>query len=254
VIHLIVFSKDRALQLDAALRTLLRYIYKPGMKITVIYTSSSSCFGDAYAKLIHELDGPITWIYEGNFRHMVLSQLFMDYEYTMFYCDDSMMFAPAKFSGLDDDVLCHSLRLGRNTTVCYPVSHLQRVPKDFPKWRYRDGDFDFGYPFSVDSHIFRTVDIRRIACGHDWHSVNTLEASMVGTPSPLLYMTAGEHSCSVLIPHNRVQDHFPNRNEGGSAADLNALFLTGKRIDPFAMDFSKVIAAHWPVPFVYKEA
>jgi hypothetical protein len=251
--NVIIFSKDRAMQLDAALATLARYLSFPGtpIDVSVIYAFSNAAFGAGYTKLMSSRHA--AWILEENFREQVLAQLRLGPKYTMLYCDDCMLFAPVIFSGLTGDVLCYAPSLGRNATISYPVSRTQSIPQDFPKWVYRSADADFAYPWATTGHIYRTTDLYTILRDRAWGSPNTLEASMVGAQSDHPYMTAPEWSCSVCIPHNMVQSNFPNRNEGGSTKELNDAFLAGARIDPFAMDFSKVPAAHWPVPFVCKE-
>ena len=249
--NIIIFSKDRAMQLDALFQTIARYLPFT-YNIAVVFKASNASFAAGYARLMSRA-GPIAWLHESNFRSQVLSCLSSDNEYTMLECDDSMFFGPAWFTGLADHVLCHSLRLGRNTTLCYPTSQSQRIPQDFPVWRYRDAEADFAYPFSTTGHIYRTKDLFDIMDARGWSSPNTLEASMVGAQSWRPFMTAPVRSCSVCIPHNKVQNDFPNREEGGNPDKLNDLFLAGRRIRPFAMDFSQVPAAHWPVPFVFTE-
>ena len=65
---------------------------------------------------------------------------------------------------LDEDVVCFSLRLGMNTTVCYTLS-AENVLKDIEainglmKWDWKLRYLDFGYPFSTSGHIFRSKDI-----------------------------------------------------------------------------------------------
>jgi hypothetical protein len=246
----IVFSRDRAMQLDAMLTTIEKYFPAAFINVWIVYTFSDESFGKGYERLMNKYTRGVRWVLEENFRNQVLSLISNSSEYTMFSPDDCIMFGHANFIGLADNVLCHSLRLGRNTTICYPISQPQKIPDGFPKWEYSGADGDFSYPFSTDAHIFRTSDLLEVLRERDWRSVNTMEAAMSGAKSKRLYMTAQERSVYVSIPHNRIQNDFPNRNELGSARDLNDLFLEGKHIDPFHMDFSKVNAAHCPIPFV----
>ena len=63
----------------------------------------------------------------------------------------------------------------------------------------------------------------------------------------------GAQNCMLSIPHNLVQDVFPNNpNMGFSPADLTRRYLAGERIDLDAMDFSNVIDAHQFLPYVFK--
>ena len=243
------------MQLDAAIVTLERHLSLASIpNISVIYAFSNVAFREGYVKLIDNCCTPVEWIEEKDFHNQVLDCVERCYEYTMFYCDDCMMFAPAFFVILPDDVLCYAFSLGRNTVYSYPISRAQVLPVDFPIWKYQEADGDFAYPFALTGHVYRTDDILDVIGHRNWDSPNMLEASMVGAPSKYSYMMAPDHSCSVTIPHNIVQSHFANRYEGGTAKSLNDRFLVGERIDPFAMDFSKVVGAHQSIPFVFREA
>lgn len=245
----IIFSRDRAMQLDALLATIEKFFPAALANVSILYTFSDDSFGKGYERLVKKYTGGIRWVFEENFRTQVLSLVSNNSKYTMFSPDDGMMFGLPNFVGLEDNVLCHSLRLGRNTTMCYPQSRSQGIPDSFPKWRHGDSDGDFSYPFSTDAHVFRTSDLSEILRERDWRSVNTMEYAMSRAESKRPYMTAQERSVYVSIPHNRVQNDFANRNEHGSARRLNDLFLEGRRIEPFQMNFSEINGAHCPIPF-----
>jgi hypothetical protein len=54
----------------------------------------------------------------------------------------------------------------------------------------------------------------------------------------------------VGVPNNKVMFNFPFPNAGGSPAELNSMFLQGKRINPFKMDFGEIVGAHQIIPLI----
>lgn len=115
----------------------------------------------------------------------------------------------------------------------------------------KEGEYDFDCTFSLDGHIYRTEEIWPHIERVGFSTPNELEDRLWPVRFQLQY---AEHSCLVGIPHNRVQDQYPNKNAGGSAKKLNARFLAGDRIDLEAMDFSNVIGVHQEIPYRFKKA
>jgi hypothetical protein len=79
--NIIIFSKDRAMQLDALFQTIARYLPFT-YNIAVVFKASNASFAAGYARLMSRA-GPIAWLHESNFRSQVLSCLSSDNEYTM---------------------------------------------------------------------------------------------------------------------------------------------------------------------------
>ncbi len=171
------------------------------------------------------------------------------------------MFAevPEFLSRLEPDVLCFSLRLGWNTTYCYPSDQGQAlcgVQADGPflKWIYGEQQGEYAYPFSNDGHVFRTTELQSILADRAFSNPNQLEEAMQGAVSARRYMASFEHSKLVSIPHNVVTATHRNRQGGGSAAELNDLLLRfrASRIHFEAMDFSSIIGPHQEVPYRFR--
>ncbi len=45
-------------------------------------------------------------------------------------------------------------------------------------WRWREAGGDWGYPMSLDAHIFRTGHLSRFIMELKYHNPNTLEGSL----------------------------------------------------------------------------
>jgi len=258
-LNCIVFSKDRAMQLEACVRSIDRYAPYEG-PIHVIYKASSEPYAQAYrslgansrTRLIPESD---------NFRSDTLEAIDPDVEYTVFHTDDDVFFrAPPAEPVLPEGFAGFSLRLGNNTTYCYPLNRAQRVPETldvepFIAWDWTRADGDFSYPLSLDGHVLRTDLVLRILERCRFSNPNELERELNFRRHLLpLLMLGFRDSCVVSIPMNIVSE--THRNRSGQIAEytvdaLNARYLSGERIDLERMDFSRVRAAHEEIPVVF---
>jgi tetratricopeptide (TPR) repeat protein len=113
----LVFSKDRPLQLDGALRSWKRHCRDAAStKVKVLYKASSSRLSSLYARLKQE-HPDVDFVREGDFRRDVLT-LLRDENYVLFAVDDTVFirdFAMADIVGALDrhpEALGFSLRLG----------------------------------------------------------------------------------------------------------------------------------------------
>ncbi len=133
-------------------------------------------------------------------------------------------------------VLCYSLRLGANTTRCYPTGAAQAWPGY--EWRWPDEEGDFGYPGSVDGTVYRREDIFRLLDGQYLDNPTALEVTLDERCRELQQsrprMTSPPLSCYLSVPVNRVSaqsgvihgTRFPQ-----PAGQLNARYDNGERID-----------------------
>ena len=160
-----------------------------------------------------------------------------------FATDDGLFYRPVKHRQLSvvlgeaPDVLCYSLRLGANTTTCYPSG----MPQEWPgvEWRWLDAPGDYGYPGSVDAHVFRLADMVELLDEHYLDNPTALEvtldhrcAELFARRRPLMVSRA--RSSYVGVPVNRVSEQSQVR--AGTvfpqpADDLNRRFDAGERID-----------------------
>lgn len=235
MINTIIFSKDRAAQLDLLLCSIERYaqwLWPP----TVLYRYSNNDYLEGY-RLVSTRHG-ITFTWQLPLKPMLLRAIDRMVPLTMMLVDDSVFFRKfSEFHGLDEGTT-FAARLGRNCTYCYPLDKQQRV-----------GELDFAYSLTIDGHVYRTSEIRKRIEAVDFATPNELEDKL--SRGKQLCVEYGDHSCIVSIPHNRVAE-FDNRYEGGSAEELNRRFLAGECLDLDAMDFSNVIGAHQAIPYVWR--
>ena len=158
-----------------------------------------------------------------------------------------------------------SLRLGRNTTYCYPLDSQQCTPRFAAigdcvlAFDWTTAECDFGYPLEVSSSIYRASRIARILAGLSFSNPNTLEGRLAGTarqswarrtPELLCF----ERSVAFCNAVNKVQTVCENRageEKEQSPRELARLFDSGLRIDTGAFTGFTPNACHCDVPFSF---
>ena len=267
-IKAIIFSKDRAQQLFLLLQSIEKNA--PGIfDLNVLYTYSDDAFKNGYDKLI-ELCAITRWninfIRENAFKQDLMAQFDLNYPYTCFFTDDDVLFESIDFQTIDnslqkDTVICFSLRLGNNTTFCYTMGQQNKIvvseeTENTITFDWQKSYMDFGYPLSVDGHVFRTKEIMKFSKSLNFVNPNTYEAALqVYETFPKNMMESYKHSKLVGVPVNVVQNVYPNKKGekfGISAKDLNDKFLQDEYVDLSNLDFSDIIGCHQEILFNFK--
>lgn len=278
----VLFSKDRALQLHGVLRSWrLRCRDADQVPITVIYRASSPSYGQAYAQLKREWEGEtaVRWIEETDFKNNMLvgglgqkrQSLWERFlgpaadtdEKILFLVDDSLFVRDFRCDEIDRAlsenlrVLGFSLRLGKNTTYCYPNRSGQSLPpfvrggEGILNFSWPNQEGDFGYPLEVSSSIYWQKDLTHLLWSLPYANPNRLEQGL--SVSSRLFarrkpeMLCFEQSVAFCAPVNKVQSILENRageKSENSAESLNAAFLKGYRINVDALRGFVPHAAH----------
>lgn len=253
--NVIIFSKDRPLQLDALLRSFRANAPYEQCMVQVLWTCSSPNFEPAYKQLIKEHEGRgVSFVRENperfTFKQQVLGLVDEERPLTMFLVDDILFKAPftleddAINSVVDLDVFCCSLRLNERVNYCYPTKAKVKPPSfvrfgehtEAMSFCWIGAEGDWGYPLSVDGHIFKTDIIRGFVKMLDYHNPNSFESAMahvvnMGFCNHMPNMSCYQEGKLFNIPTNRVQDTALNRHAGTTTPeDLLMVYLSGKRI------------------------
>jgi len=248
-IRAIAFSKDRPLQLEGMLRSLdERCLDRHELSVAVLWTAGN----DRMRALYHQAQAAhpsVEFVYETDFRRDVRSAVGLA-TYLLFLVDDALFVRDfrigdaAALLDAEDAAIGFSLRLGRNTTHCYPVNQPQALPKfrepapGFLAWDWADAEHDFGYPLEVSSSLYRARDVVPLLARLSFSNPNSLEGELArsaGTlrqrrPQLLSYST----SVAFCAPMNIVQAVTPNRagaDPGHSPEALASQFEIGRRLD-----------------------
>ena len=239
---IIVFSKDRALQLDALIRSFYDCVENPP-KMLVLYHCSSSEFEQAYEKLKRKNQSKLnlTFVKENAFKtDLVELMRKVTTEKLLFLVDD--IFFKSKFDfnvflKLDTKTYVPSLRMAPHLNFAYTLQQKQALPKltelskeeGFLSWDFKQAEFDWAYPLSVDGHLFETKDFKIVVEALDFKAPNSFEEALQ-VMLPLYQKKRGVcfHESKIInIPCNKVQAENTNISGEISIQELNEKWLNG---------------------------
>jgi hypothetical protein len=257
MIDALVFSRNRPMQLHCLLESIKRNTNLSKIKVLHRYDAR---YSDGL-KLVQSANPGVEFLEEANFEVQVKSFLQGEEKYCTFFVDDIVVKDRIDFAQVcsvlesNHQLLTFSLRLGTHLTRCYPNNAEQQVPNGsinsgFFVWGWKGASHDWGYPLSVDGHVFRRSELEGW-CNHlKFKNPNQFEASMQTIPSTFALQ---DHCVSYVIskivntPINRVQEEFKNRSEEVSIDSLYDSWMNGERLQ-----FEKIFkltndGAHMPV-------
>ena len=266
----VIFSKDRPLQLDLTLKS--NHLHNRqwvNMPEIVLYKPTDGEYRSAY-KNVQTENYPVDFVEEQSFREDLVN-IVKRFEYVIFLVDDTIFVR--QYSPFDikevlqrfSNVVGFSLRLGSNTTYCYPHDAYNAYPtvleidsnKDMMIFDWLTCGFgDFSYPLELSSSMYRVKDIIGLLKTLDYSNPNMLEwklslhAKRDFSHKPVL----ASYNTSVAFsnPLNRVQEVNNNRAlnyESFHPKNLLRLYNDGWRADPNQFKGFLPIGCHQEVPF-----
>lgn len=269
MINTIIYSYNRAQQLRLLLYSLSVNGSSTDFDISILYKYSTEVFNDGYKKLKNENIYPnIHWIEEVDFKSQTLDLLNSDYEFTTFFTDDDILYkkfdSHLALSTLknDNEVFVFSCRMGLNIVECYTMNTknlivpLEETDKII-KWEWQKHYYDANYPLSLDFHLFRTLEIKKLISKISFFNPNTLEGNLqIFDTYPKTKIASFKHSIMVNSPSNIVNETHPNRygeQFGISSEELNKRYLGGEIIDFESLSFENIVCPHQEIPFIFKK-
>ena len=172
----------------------------------------------------------------------------------------------------DDDVFCFSFRMGLNTTIQNYLDPSRKYnlknytySSHFIKWNWKEWDsiLNYGYPISLDGHIFRRKELAGLSTKYKFDYLRQWEGVLAGslrndeTNQMGEFMVSYKQNVLFSIPANCVQD--PPLVSGQihryNEKDLNELYLDNTVLDLDAMEFAfqNVASCHNEIPFMCKK-
>lgn len=245
---------DRAMQLDSLLRSMEKY-YKNynDDKIIIVYKYTNEQYKKGYEKVMNTY--PNYYYFQETDIKQNMLDIFEDnkeQKYSVFFSDDNLWkddfdsktnvnFQAFEF---DEQILCYTLRLHPRIKKCYPMGNIDTPPPKFNDepyiWNWQGLSGDWGYPCSIDGHIFRTGIVHSMIKLLPYKNVNQIEAFMSMQHNILKNhypkMVCSNKSAIMNLPWNRVQTNSPNINMDIDLNMLNEKYINGEIID---LDFYK---------------
>lgn len=186
----VIFSMDRAMQLQALLTSYFAHVANP-VPVTVLYRTTSDGHARAYEQVFAEFGDreltPVRQLSGPTFRPQVLEIVDrLACSKIIFLVDDILFIHPVDFQEIlapDTRDCVTSLRLGQHLKRSYTVNQEQPLPRFEPRgpfltWRWQHGSLDWGYPLSVDGHVFGLRELRAFIAATEFDSPNTFEGNL----------------------------------------------------------------------------
>jgi len=282
-LSIVIFSKDRATQLDLCLKSIYKNLssLSEHWSIYVIYTFSSEDFEDGYNELVKEYYSKSKSIYffpEYKYKGFkkTLEYCMKHWEdQVLFFTDDDIVYRKFEhaYSNIStEESFCTSFRLGTNTFVQDQYTNSNCLVPDEVimgdgiirtwNWKKQRKDTNFAYPFSVDGHMLPSNLAKKIINNTPkYYNPNSLEGKAQNYMQDDIDNLPEEMSCfekSYVIntPLNRVQETCHNRAGkffGSTPEELNKKFLEGERLTLEGMDFSTIIGVHQELKLCWGE-
>lgn len=257
MLTIIIFSKDRPIQLDLAIKSIKKNIQIES-DIKVIYGFSNLDFLRAYERLACEYtDIQFLDDQANDFGWCVMNIAEKAREFIMFFPDDNIFYKKSTTTDLDlsklfadSSIAALSLRLGRNIAgmrFSYKQSEITRifgVHEVYHRMEYPANSY-WANPLSLDGHIFKKSVISPIIKDIYKQKMlthpNELEKMLLRYFFEMPPFIAVEfHSCVVNSPNNRVQELVKNwfgRLFPVGKDELLVEFIRGKRVSLEKLQF-----------------
>ncbi len=245
---MVVFSKDRPLQLHGYLDSLLTFSNLHPGQITVLYRDNPEFSYD----LCKDSFPNCCWVIEESFSKNFLEILAnIKSKYVMFGCDDVVFTRPFSFDSAirnlerDSSLFTFSLRMGKNT---YPHPRDVISSSSFLKWSWgNDYWTHWIYPWELDASVYRVADVRDIVLSYKEpiSNPNFLEANFYEDTAlyskyknNMPYMMSSLEAKLLVITVNRVQETHLNSFDDCLGSDVKSLdqkYRVGFRLDFMAL-------------------
>jgi hypothetical protein len=216
----------------------------------------------AYEDIVKIFGGKVNFVEQDNYSsfrdclELVISQLPSG---NIFFLVDDIVFTELVdyefLASLDVSDTVFSLRMGDHLDFSYVIDASQPLPntleyKDiYLRWQWHEGRLDWGYPLSVDGHVFSISEVLLWINCLNFGSPSSFENEL----QKLRYIYRYKHGMSfrksriVNIPANRVQDEINNVH-----GSIHQDYLLQKWFDGMAIDHRKFRG--WVNRSVHQEA
>ncbi|SFM98322.1 hypothetical protein [Variovorax sp. OV329] len=258
----LVFSKDRAIQLELFLRSYAQQLSTP-LPLTVMYRATSEAHRQAYEEVFAGYSASeLTVIAESAFKPDLLAVLrASNARHVIFFVDDIVFIHPVDTRLLEqwdarDGVL--SLRLGRNITHSFNRGNIEQPQppqlesatlgeQPLARWRWSTGVLDWSLPTSLDGHLLPLPDLVPVIEQASFKAPNSLEGA-IGQYKFLFKWRWGycwEQARIMNLPLNTVKtEDYDFPHQGWDAEQLLEAYQRGLRLDVSELPLSEHNSCH----------
>jgi hypothetical protein len=242
----IVFSKDRAMQLDAFLVSYIEQVSNHGPMI-ILYKCSYKRHVESYKKLFSLYEKhDMTFIEETDFRGQLIKIIDeSNLGKVILYCDDMIFTHKIEYRELEsintnEEILAltrggdlnYSVVLNRDLSIPPLTKHTDNL-RSF-RWDYFDYFDDWTYPLGTTGYLYSKAELLSMMNVVDFAAPNSLETSMQ-IFRPYFMQRKGlctDFAICVCVHANLTQTEGENRVIGTfSIEELLDLWKQGKRIN-----------------------
>ena len=242
MINTIIHSENN----PARLRILLQSVRKNcfgEFNLNVLHRSAGSDYEPLYENLKTEFeDLNINWTGYSNFKEAVLRFVQNNSELTMFLRDDNVFYEPIDSKIIyqtmksNQDSVCFSLRLGRNTKLCRNMNtantllgEVEIMDGQVIKWDWSKHYLDYNF-FPSEAHTFRTIEFIKMIKQVAFNNFDELEENMYE-----VFEHFPKNMMCSFIKSVIVKDI-----AGPDNKQINQMYTNEKPIELSEMDFSTV--------------
>lgn len=258
----IVYSKDRAMQLDLLLHSYDKYFKNKGAMVVIFnysneefkkgYTKITEKWGDQYNLLLLDENAPTVSGVKWTFKQLLIYSLTYlqanKLPYFLGLCDDDVFIKECDISDEmlyeleSEEVNAISLKSGLNITHHYPnivvpqpQNFIQTEPYLKWNWKTQPRPTDWGYPTCINSYVYNIDYYLSLLQKIEFNHPTVLEATC-NTIRPFFrpIMVGMTQTCVLNIPCNRLQtvNDTPFGTEYAfTTKELNDKWLEGKIIN-----------------------
>lgn len=246
MITVLVFSKDRPLQLNGYLDSLFTFSNINQKQVYVLYKETETIKYDLIISKFFE----VNWVKEDIFYKNLLEIVLKADDYILFGCDDVVIknniniFESLYVLKNNAQIFGYSFRLGLNISP-YPESVKDNGSHLIWNWT-EVTETHWNYPWEVTGTIYRKSDVENIILSDtSLITPNFLEGNIASNPKKYIkkpLLASDKEGKIIVITINRVQETHQNPVDSHRFTDINFcydLFIKGDTLDIHAISKKK---------------
>lgn len=240
MINTIIFSKDRASQLDLLLRSMDKYFKINDRRISILYTWSSDAYKKGYEILRDLYGNRVNFVIESHFKNDTVALLSDKFPFTLCLTDDVWFKRITNDTDIEYKILLTNNKI---VALTYGLGHNIKFwfyddPMLLPPFN-ADGTYEWNrathkvwrYSMASTTHVWRTSEVMPYIQKLSFMNPNQMETDMVKHPINKPLMLCYPKNRLIVFTVNQSQiTHKGNRVGGLTCEYFNDKWLNGYKI------------------------